>query len=134
MKRGHQTDKHTHIATTRPTRPKGPSWRKFNSIVHIGRFDSLLFFHFGPIFFCLFKKLSYFWKINGNLLFMKGVTKNVSSSIQHILGYFLCPSRKTNATFSIQFFKLGNNADSELYIFLLKSILWWLEKVSFQTA
>ena len=28
MKRGHQTKKHRHIATTRPTRPRGPSWWK----------------------------------------------------------------------------------------------------------
>ena len=27
-----------------------------------------------------------------------------------------------------------NNEDLELYIFLLKLMIWWLEKVSFQTA
>ena len=27
-----------------------------------------------------------------------------------------------------------DDADLELYVFLLKSMLWWLQKVSFQTA
>ena len=36
--------------------------------------------------------------------------------------------------FQFSFKSWLNNADSELYIYFFKSMLWWLQKVSFQTA
>ena len=52
----------------------------------------------------------------------------------HFRLFLKFPAEKLMPHFQFSFKSWLNNVDSELYTFLLNSMLWWLEKVSFQTA
>ena len=67
---------------------------------------------------------------------MKGVTKKcIVHHHAHLRQFFFnVHTEKLMPHLQLSFGSWLNNADWEVYIFLLKSILWWLEKVSFQTA
>ena len=57
--------------------------------------------------------------------------------VQHparLLPFLKARAEKLMPHYQISFKSWSNNVESELYIFLLKSMLWWLERVSFQTA
>ena len=81
----------------------------------------------------IFKNWSYFWKIIGNLLFIKFVKKYFVQHPAHFRLFLYVWAEKLMPHFQFSFESWLNNADLEWYIFF-KSILRWLEKVSFQTA
>ena len=60
--------------------------------------------------------------------------KNIVQHPVHFWPFVKAPAEKLMPHPQISFKSWLNNVDSDLYIFLLNSKLWWLEKVNFQTA
>ena len=81
------------------------------------------------------KKIAIFLEINEKWLFIQGVKKEFI--VQHpafFLPFLKDPADKLRPHSQISFKSWLNNVGSELGFCLLKSILWWLEKVGFQTS
>ena len=78
------------------------------------------------------KKLAYFLEVNG---IIQGVKKNhIVKHHVHFWPFLKAPVEKLMPHPQISFKSWLYNVDPEVYIFLLRSKLWWLEKVSFQTV
>ena len=92
---------------------------KINSRVHIGRFDNLPVFYFGPKMLVI-KKKAFCSEIIGKWLIIQGARKNYFPTSSTFLALFEGPAEKLMAHSQISFKSWLNNVDSELYTYFFQ--------------